>query len=137
MTIFSTYCSADKNESKELLAAHRRYFSRRIRNVHQAALSLGLQFFILSGKFGLIHCDETIPYYDHLLKAEEVDKHTLKVSTQLKNNKITQVIFFTNPVASDKNLQAYLDCMIRSCEELVIHLSIVDFEIEESSSFIV
>ncbi len=63
-----TLCSRDKNEEVGLLPARERYVSERIRNVERIANELGVPFYIVSGKFGLLQADELIPYYDHEIK---------------------------------------------------------------------
>ncbi|MGH7600908.1 MAG: hypothetical protein ACREOI_31505, partial [bacterium] len=72
MTAFCTYCSALKSQAPGNIPAMQRYQSLRIRKVCQAAMELGLEFYILSGEFGLIPSQQPIPFYDHLLRPEEV-----------------------------------------------------------------
>ena len=79
MTFFCTYCSAKKDRSQGELAAIQRYQSLRINSVYLAAVSLGHNFFILSGKYGILEPSEPIPYYDHLLQSSEVSEHSRKL----------------------------------------------------------
>jgi hypothetical protein len=62
MNAFCTYCSASKSQAPGNIPAIQRYQSRRIRKVCQAATTLGLKFYILSGEFGLISPQQPIPF---------------------------------------------------------------------------
>lgn len=128
MTIFSTYCSAEKETADELLPAIERYSSERIRRIYSAAPICGVGFFILSGEFGLLAPTEPIPFYDHLLVANEIATHSLKVAEQIKQHGITQIVFFTLPVALDQSLEAYHDCLRMACQKAAIQLSFVEID---------
>lgn len=128
MTIFSTYCSAEKETVEHALPAVERYRSERIRRIYFAALICGAGFFILSGEFGLLTPTEPIPYYDHLLIGDEIEAHSFKVAEQIKQNGITQIIFFTLPVAADETLAAYHDSLRLACQSAAINLSIVEID---------
>lgn len=128
MTIFSTYCSAEKETDGEPLPAIRRYRSERIRRIYSAALTCGAGFFILSGEFGLLTPTEPIPYYDHLLTGDEVEAHSLTVAEQIKQHSITQIIFFTLPVTVDEKLAAYHACLRLACQTAAINLSFVEID---------
>lgn len=128
MTIFSTYCSAEKETADELLQAIKRYRSERIRRIYSAALICGVGFFILSGEFGLLTPTEPIPYYDHLLVGGEVEAHSLAVAEQIKQHGITQIIFFTLSVTADEKLAAYHACLRLACQKAAINLSFVEID---------
>lgn len=68
-----TYCSRRKSDAPGLLPAVERYSSPRIRLAQKKAAELNADFFILSGQFGLLHAEDPIPWYDHLLQPEEVE----------------------------------------------------------------
>jgi hypothetical protein len=125
MTIFCTYCSADKNQVGELLPAIERYQSQRIQAVYSASLCVGVGFLILSGKFGLLKPCQPIPYYDHLLQPGEVSSHSAKVAAQIHESGIQNIIYFTRPVASSKALQPYLHCIQAACDQATILLTVV------------
>lgn len=131
MTIFCTYCSGDKDTSEYPLPAIDRYDSYRINQIKQAATSVGLEYFILSGLYGLIHASKAIPYYDHQLQPDEVADHTIKVSQQLKGHGIQHIVFFSKPISSDKSLQAYHSCLSKACLGMNVQLSIVEIQLEE------
>lgn len=128
MTVFLTYCSAEKRFGDSLLPAIERYRSDRINRVYAAALATGVGFFILSGEFGLLKPNELIPYYDHLLVADEVETHRFKIAEQIKQYSITQIIFFTLPVAVDHTLAAYHECLRLACQTTSTHLSFVEID---------
>lgn len=128
MTIFSTYCSAEKEVAERPLPAIERYRSERIRRIYSAALICGAGFFILSGEFGLLTPTEPIPYYDHLLVSGEVEAHSFKVAEQIKQNGITQIIFFTLPVAADETLAAYHNSLRLACQSASTHLSFAEID---------
>lgn len=128
MTVFSTYCSAEKETDDSPLPAIQRYRSERIKRIYSAALTCGADFFILSGEYGLLKPNELIPYYDHLLVADEVEAHSFKVAEQIKQYGITQIIFFTLPVAADEKLTAYHASLRFACQIASINLSFVEID---------
>ena len=111
MIVYCTYCSAEKNNSKLLLPTIERYKSIRINTVFNLAKTEGLQFIILSGKYGILEAEQEIGYYDHLLMESEVKKHANLIAKQLKSKNITKIVFYMNSIARDKNLKSYLDCI--------------------------
>ena len=131
MTCFSTYCSAKKRETENVLPAIDRYLSKRIDAVHVAAEALGLPFAILSGQYGLLSPDDPILYYDHLLVADEVSEHARLVAEQLSAKGVDDLVFFTVRVTEDPAVAAYIDC-VRLATQMVhadlkiIHVSAQD-----------
>ncbi len=136
-TVFCTYCSADKVEGKDLLPAIARYQSRRIVAVHKAAGQVLCDFFIFSGKFGLLKPEEKIPFYDHLMVDGEVEAMVAKVASQLKEimkvTGIKSLVFFSHSLDNDPQLGPYQRCIqeagvIAQCLVLIVELpeSIVD-----------
>lgn len=115
MDAFCTYCSKDKTRDSALLPAIERYTSQRIRSVYSSALSVGLRFFILSGKYGLISASHQINYYDQLLKGDEVDRLSKKVIKQLKMEGLKRVFYFTKDFKHDNKLVPYLNTMRHAC----------------------
>ncbi len=128
MTIFCTYCSAEKETVEQSLSAIERYRSDRIKRIYSAALACGTGFFILSGEFGLLTPNQPIPYYDHLLTSDEVETHSVKVAEQIKHYGITQIIFFTLPVAADEKLEPYQASLRLACQTASINLSFVELD---------
>ena len=128
MTIFCTYCSAEKETAAELLQAIQRYQSDRIKRIKMAALFAGAKFFILSGKYGLLDPNELIPYYDHLLIADEVEAHAFKLAEQIEQYGITQIVFFTLPVSRDEKLAPYHAALRLACTMASIPLRFVEID---------
>ena len=128
MLTYCTYCSAEKRESKTKLSAIELYKSSRITTIFSLAQTEGVKFIILSGKYGILEAEQKIDYYDHLLIANEVEKHAKLIAIQLKAKKITKIIFHMESIESDENLKPYLDCItIASAKSGVI------LEIKESN----
>ena len=132
MTFFCTYCSAKKDRSQGELAAIQRYQSLRINSVYLAAVSLGLNFFILSGKYGILEPSEPIPYYDHLLQSSEVSEHSKKVADQLEKLGVKDVIFFGGSLSDDENLKPYFDCIKIASQKAGIELKFVEITINDA-----
>ncbi len=72
MKMVCTYCSGPKRDDGGLLPAVDRYLSARIRDLAERAVEQGDEFRILSGRYGLIDLQQPLPWYDHLLQANEV-----------------------------------------------------------------
>ncbi len=128
MPIYCTYCSADKDLSKNKIPAIKRYKSNRIKYINNTAKGLGLDFYILSGKFGILSPYEPIEHYDHLLQADEVPKHANKVAQQLQKIGIKDIVFFTRPINIDENLKPYIDCITIAANIVGAKIEIVELE---------
>jgi hypothetical protein len=89
-------------------------------------LSLGLEFLILSGEYGMLRPNDPIPYYAHLLIAPEVSEHAKKVAEQLDVLGVKDLIFFTRPLEEDKNLKPYHDCMRFASQKAGTELKFVE-----------
>ncbi|MBL4889746.1 MAG: hypothetical protein JKX97_06975 [Candidatus Lindowbacteria bacterium] len=95
MICFVTYCSKDKSHVPGDIPAIERYLDKRIQIVQKNSLSLEADFFILSGRFGLLEADHRIPWYDHLMKNEEVERMTIKVTPLL--SQYSEIVFWIDP----------------------------------------
>ncbi len=124
MLAYCTYCSAEKNHSDRSLPAIDLYKSERITRVYRMAEKEGVKYVILSGKFGLIEPHQKIEYYDHLLKASEIEEHAIPVSSQLQAMKISRLVFFTRTIEEDENIRPYVDCVRMASEQIGISLKI-------------
>ncbi len=69
---YVTYCSKEKDDAPGLLPAARRYRTARIPAAATRAAEDGAEFRIFSGEFGLLSPEDPIPWYDHLLRPDEV-----------------------------------------------------------------
>ena len=122
MDAFCTYCSDGKTREPGNIPAIERYTSQRIRSIYASALSVGQRFLILSGEYGLISASYSIPYYDHPLKAHEVDNLSNKVIGQLQEAGLRRLFYFTKAVNHDENLVPYFDTVQRACEAASVQL---------------
>jgi hypothetical protein len=126
MTHFCTPCTEKKDRSPGVLPAVQRYNSRRLKSVFKAAESLELGFLILSGEYGILEANDPIPYYEHLLLASEVPEHSKLVHGQLEALGVSDLIFFTGPLAKNENLHPYMDCLKIACGGAGIDLKFVE-----------
>jgi len=138
MNAFCTYCSANKSNEPGEIPAIRRYQSPRIAKVYAAASELGVAFFILSGEFGLVPRHQPIPWYDHLLKPEEVDNLTELVAKQIHHFGITSIVYFTKSLTQEPAILPYHDVLVAACRRtsrpiLVAELQ-TDFPIQGDDS---
>lgn len=122
MRVVVTTCCAEKSKLPGLIPAKDRYLSKRIDSVLNEAKSNGVEFFILSGKYGLIHSNFEIPYYDEALLQNKVDDLLPLVQQQLKDNEIDTITFFGENPAHHKDWVPYYTVIERACEELSVSI---------------
>jgi hypothetical protein len=122
-TLFATYCCADKRRDGGDLPASERYVSVRIDDTVQQGQSANARVAILSGSYGLIAPEHPIPWYDHLLRADEVDAMVPQVVATLGAWGIENVRWFTADVAKDPNVAVYHRVMELACTNLGITMS--------------
>lgn len=115
MIAFCTYCSNEKRKAPGNIPAIERYDSPRILRVYEAAQIVSAKFFILSGQFGLLAPVTAIPFYDHLLTAEEVGSLVEIVTPQLEAEKVDGVIYFTESFSDDEHVRPYHDTLAAAC----------------------
>ncbi|HON57221.1 MAG TPA: hypothetical protein PLM75_07495 [bacterium] len=127
---YITYCCKDKKTDSGLLAAIDRYLSDRIKYVYNLAKQDNAEFFILSGKFGLISAYEKIEYYDKLLGLDEIQKISEKIAEQLKLAEAQNVIFFHFDIKKDPNIQRYYDALKLACQKAEINFISKEIDIE-------
>lgn len=110
-----TYCSARKRRDPDLMPACLRYLGPRIRALHQEAWRKGCLFLILSGEFGLLRAGDQIPWYDHLLKQDEVADLTERVERQIRGLNLATLTYVTAPLATTPNIRPYYDTIHDAC----------------------
>jgi len=125
MDVFCTYCSAHKRNELGQLPSIERYIDKRINDVYASATLLGLEFRILSGKYGLLKPEQPIEFYDHLLTENEVSEHSVLVAKQLAEHGITSVSFFSLSVVSDPNVICYQKCMQLAAAHAGVEFSVI------------
>jgi hypothetical protein len=131
MHVFCTYCSRDKSDEPNRIPAVQRYQSQRINRVYAAASQVGLEFFILSGEFGLLSAQQPIPWYDHLLLPKEVDELAARMAQQIQDRGISGVVYFTRSSTQDPNVQSYRDAMTAACKQASQPLFIIEQNMED------
>ena len=134
MHTFCTYCSAAKSLEEGDIPAIQRYLDPRIHKVHEAASTLGLDFYILSGEYGLIPPDEPIPWYDHLLQTGEVDELVERMAAQIRQHNIEGIVYFTNSTSSDRSLIPYRDAIVAACSRASCPYLVVEVKLEDNES---
>ncbi len=122
MTFYCTYCSKNKNNDNNLIPAHLRYSSKRIRWLYEKSINDGNKLLILSGKYGIITAEEPIKYYDQLLLEKHIKKHSKLIEDQLSKLKISKIIFFHQPIFSDLYLSNYIKCISMACSNKKIDI---------------
>jgi hypothetical protein len=107
------------------MPAIERYRNPRINNIYFAAMSSRAQFFILSGKYGLLRPCHPIPYYNHKLETlEEVKALTKHVVRQLRRYEINRLVYFTKSWHRYKKLKPYYEVIRKACDDSKVTLFI-------------
>jgi hypothetical protein len=126
MNAFCTYCSKEKSQESGDIPAIYRYQSSRIESVFAAASSLGIEFYIVSGKFGLVHSMQPIQYYDYLLETNEVSALAKLIVSQIYSHRVTKIVYFTKPLISDRKLIPYYDCLKIATEQVALPFFVIE-----------
>lgn len=121
-----TYCCRDKDPSAGLQPAVDRYLSSRIRTAGKVAVSLGVQFHILSGLYGLLEPGQEIPDYDHLLTEAEVHDHASLLKNQLEEWGIERVLFVTRTLDEDPGTGPYRQALVQACRDGGLEVEILE-----------
>ena len=121
MKVYITICCKEKTTETNEIPAIERYISNRIDTIHSKSIDDNVDFFILSGKYGLLSPSDKIDWYDKLLMLEDIPKMTDKISRQLIENNVTEIILFAN-----SDWKNYIDVISNSCK-LVTLVEIDDF----------
>ncbi|MFH1407884.1 MAG: hypothetical protein ABIG91_02505 [Patescibacteria group bacterium] len=122
MNYILTTCCKDKDTSKGLMPAIKRYLNPRIGYVYGISKSRGIPMLIFSGKFGILKPEEKIPYYDLRLEKGMVFDMTNKVINQLKTYKIDEICFYGLDENKHPDWQPYYSVIEKVCTFLNIKL---------------
>jgi hypothetical protein len=136
MKAFCTYCSKGKNPAVGKMPAIERYSDHRINKTYFAAMSSRAQFFILSGKYGLLRPCDPIPYYNHKLKTPEVKALAKLVVRQLRRYAIDRIVYFTKSWQKNEDLKPYYEVIRMACDGSKVALvtwEIPDKEVEKKA----
>lgn len=94
MELAATICSRQKDPDVTMMPAHRRYLGAHVAYARARARDMGLPFFVLSGKFGLLRDDDPVPYYDYRLGMHDVEWLARIVVAQYGGLRVTHVWFW-------------------------------------------
>jgi hypothetical protein len=124
MRIYCTTCSKEKTIDPEPIKAIDRYQSDRIKMVFEKAQIEGVDFRILSGKFGLLHANTPIVWYDQKLEMEAVPLLSTVVKEQLVADEITAIELFAKNPLEDKEWLPYTTLVEQVCLELKLEFTL-------------
>ncbi len=108
MKCIITICSKKKDESQEALPARLRYLGERIDDTYSKAQAAHLPMYFLSGKYGLVFSEDTIPYYDYYLEMDKVDELALTLAEQIKSLDITDIDFY---IENKESWKPYIEAL--------------------------
>jgi tagatose-1,6-bisphosphate aldolase len=124
MKFICTYCSGPKDHDQSRLPAVQRYISERISQLHQQAQQQECGFMILSGEYGLLLADELIPWYDHLLAADEVAALVAKVTQRLKKQGVSALSYYTADPQQVVAVAPYIELIKQACISAEVVLTV-------------
>lgn len=121
MKHYCTTCCPEKSKEGSPIASIDRYLSPRIQAVYQKSKKEDVSMLIFSGKYGFIKPETKIPWYDKILKEEEVDKNTSKWTKQLLRYRVSALTCFLKP-RSEEGWNAYHQAIKAACRDAKIKL---------------
>lgn len=125
-----TTCCAEKDPSEGFLPAIERYLSDRINWVYRESQRSGLPLLIFSGKFGLLKPTDPIPWYDHALQMDEVEKLLPLLVSQLEKMAITRGSFYARS-PDLPGWKPYHDSLERACKLVRVRLDWIAWQMED------
>ena len=126
MKVYCTVCSRRKLEVDYPVEAINLYLSKNISDVYEKSKGEGIEFRILSGKFGLLKLNEKVRWYDYLLKEDGVNELKEKIKHQIRSQGIDDITFFAENREEHPNWIPYYNSIIRACGELEIKLKLIE-----------
>ena len=126
-SVLVTYCSREKRRDERLLPAWERYLSERVRSVFKRAEGAGARCLILSGEYGLIDAERPIPWYDRLLRPEDVEARVDAVAQQLRDHHVEAVEYHTVPPDIVEEVRPYRDLLERACLQVGVPLELAEW----------
>ena len=124
---YCTYCSRQKSDDEGKIPALQRYRSQRIAQVNLRATIDGYPFYILSGSYGFIPATYPLPYYDHLLLPEEVDRMVERAARQMQDAGLETLNYYSNDPEYDPNLLPYQTVIVKTCQIVGVKLDLSYF----------
>ena len=117
-TLYVTYCSKKKDTKEGSIPAIERYDSDRIRWVFNLSDKDKVDFAILSGVLGLVTPNEKIPYYDHKMNEDDVERIAKLIKLFLNEEKYEKIVYFTENPHSEPVLKNYYKSLKRAIDKL-------------------
>lgn len=124
MQVYCTICCKKKRPIEKPIQAIERYLSNRIKTVYEKSRKDGVEFRILSGKYGLLKPNDKIPYYDKKLEFKHVVYLSEIVKKQLEKQKISQITFYKKDKTKHPEWEPYNQLVKQVCDELNIDLNL-------------
>ncbi|MCB1182265.1 hypothetical protein KDM41_02455 [bacterium] len=117
MKILCTYCAGRKRPGSRPLPAIRRYLSPRIAELHREARRRGSAwaFRIVSGRYGLLAPETPLPWYDHLLREDEVPAMAAEIAAALSRDRATHVEYHTADPFRLRQVAPYHQALVQAC----------------------
>ncbi|WP_456326464.1 DUF6884 domain-containing protein [Palaeococcus sp. (in: euryarchaeotes)] len=103
-----TACGAKKENTSQ--PAGRLYKSSRIRHLYKRSKELGIPFYILSAKYGLVNADTVIEPYDKVMTPERAAELLPQVKETIKG--FDMIIFYKGGARKE-----YRELIEKACEE--------------------
>jgi hypothetical protein len=119
--IICMICSKEKREGKDLLPAYDRYLGEHISLAKKQAEKEGMDFYIFSGKYGLLAAYEKITNYDYFLAEDNIDSIAVKMAGQLTKEEIGEIDFYTK-----KKWVTYHQAMEKACETAGVKINVFE-----------
>lgn len=92
--LYLTTCCKEKSKTPLPCPAIERYLDPRIRQVYAHSQADKTAFGILSGKYGLLHPDDLIDWYDKKLELSDIPDLLPLLLRQLKDQQVHTIHFF-------------------------------------------
>ena len=94
LKLYLTTCCKEKSNTLLPCPAIERYLDPRIKTVHARSQADSVAFGILSGKYGLLHPNDLIDWYDKKLELPDLPDLLPLLVQQLKNQQVSTIYFF-------------------------------------------
>jgi hypothetical protein len=95
--MYVTNASASRALSNDPLPPHQRYLTDRVAYVYQLAKDAGEDFAVLSAEYGLVFGDQSVPFSDHGLSDDEVEKLAAVVAEEIEARGVKSITFWALP----------------------------------------
>lgn len=116
--VLITACGNKKESTPQ--PAGKLYKSSRIRHLYHRSKELGVQFYILSAKYGLINADTVIEPYDQIMTKERAKELLPQVKEVLRGFDV--VIFYRGGARKE-----YRELIERACKEIGVKLVVFGY----------